>query len=157
MERSSLRELETSLETKKACLRVRVTQLRRQQASARSTAINTAYRRQGPSCLSGGSRGKINGIQHPSADKVSQYWEGVIGVDGDFDTDDPELVGWLRTRTEAPTMGSLRLEPIDEGIWGTVVRKLNSWKGPGRDGFCGFWWKQFARLQSSSGRPFTGC
>ena len=119
-----------------ACFRVRVTQLRRQRASACSTAINTAYQRQGPSCLSGGSRGKTEGIQHPSADEVSQFWEGVIGVDGDFNVYD---ASWAATQTE---LGG-GFEPIDEGIWGIMTRKLNSWKAPGRDGICGFWWKYF--------------
>ena len=47
LEHCSLRELEASLETKKANLRVRVTQLHRLRATARSSAPNTAYHRPG--------------------------------------------------------------------------------------------------------------
>ena len=67
----------------------------------------------------------------------------MIGVVGYFDIIDPALVGRLCTRTEV--LALRRAELIDEGIWGTVVRKLNSWKAPGRDYHCGFWWKQFSQ------------
>ena len=141
LERCSLRELETSLETKKANLRVRVTQLRRLRASARSSSTNTAYRRQGPACLSGGSRGKDQGFQHPSADEVSRFWEGVIGVEGEWDPLDPAILDWAYPGSDAPAPGVV--EPVDGNVWGKVVKKLNSWKAPGRHGICGFWWKQF--------------
>ena len=84
LERCPLRELEASLETQKARLRVRVTQLRRLRANARSKAINAAYRRQGKKCLSSRSS-RPEGVQSPSPEDIRSYWSSVIGVEGHFD------------------------------------------------------------------------
>ena len=135
-EHIDLRELELSLETRKAKLRVRAAQLRRLRATARSSFINSAYRRYGLSCLHKGSGKRTDGIQHPSADAVSKFWESVIGVEGEWDPQDPDLVNWTLEMSDELTPSMV--EPIDGSIWGKVVKKLNSWKAPGRDGICGF-------------------
>ena len=64
-----------SLESRKAKLRVRAAQLRRIRAAARSSFINSAYRRHGVSYLQKGSGRGTDGIQHPAADGVSEFWE----------------------------------------------------------------------------------
>ena len=51
VEHTGLRELEVSLKTWKAKLRVRAAQLPRLHASARSSSINSAYSKHGVSCL----------------------------------------------------------------------------------------------------------
>ena len=140
LEHCFLWELEASLETKKANLRVRATQLRRLRALVQSSSTNTAYCRQGLACLSGGSRGKDEGFQHPSADKVSRFWESVIGVEGDWEPLNPAILDWAYPGSDGPAPGVV--EPIEGNVWGKVVKKLNSWKAPGRDRICGFWWKQ---------------
>ena len=61
-EHTGLRELEVSLETQKAKIRVRAAQLRYFQALARSSFINSAYRRHGPSCLHKGLGSGTDGI-----------------------------------------------------------------------------------------------
>ena len=86
-------------------------------------------------------RSGADGIQHPSTDVVSQFWESVIGIEGDWDPQDPDLVDWDLAMSDEPRPRVV--EPIDGSVWGTVVKKLNSWKAPGRDGICGFWWKHF--------------
>ena len=65
------------LEMPKAHLRVRVTQLRRLRADARSKAINTAYRRQGKECLSSKSSWP-EGVQPQSPKDIKSYcdWGG---------------------------------------------------------------------------------
>lgn len=78
-------KLVSLLETKKACLRVRVTQLRCLQASVKSKTINIAYRRQGLSCLLHGGSGVDRGAEPPSASEVSDYWNSVIGIQGQWD------------------------------------------------------------------------
>ena len=140
-EHTDLRELEVSLETRKTKLRVRAAQLWHLRAAARSSFINSAYRRYGLSCLHKGSGKGTDGIQHPSADAVSKFWESVIGVEGEWDPQDPNLVNWTLEMSDELMLSVV--EPIDGSIWGQVVKKLNSWKAPGRDGICGFWWKYF--------------
>ena len=44
------------------------------------------------------------------------------------------------------------VEPIDGSVWGKVVKKLNSWKAPGRDGICGYCWKNFHQAAVLLGR-----
>ena len=139
-----------SLETKKAKLSVRASQLRRLRASSRSSSINSDYRRHGPSCLSRRPGGGTDGIQHPSADEVSGFWESVIGVEGEWDPQDPDLVDWTLGRMDALTPSMM--EPIDRNIWGKVVKKLNSWKATGRNGMCGFWWKHYHQTAELLGR-----
>ena len=132
---------EVSLETKKAKLKVRTSQLRRLQASARSFSINSDYRRHGPSSLSRGPSGETDGIQHPSLDDISSFWESVIGVEREWDPQDPYLVNWALGMSDTLMLSAVK--PIDGRIWGKVVKKLNSCIAPGHDGICGFWWKRF--------------
>ena len=149
-ERTGLRELEVSLESRKAKLRVRAAQLRRLRAAARSSFINSAYRRHGISCLQKGSGRGTDGIQHPSADAVSGFWESVIGVEGEWDPQDPDLVDWALGMSDEPMPEDVEL--VDGTVWGKVVKKLNSWKAPGRDGICGYWWKHFCQATVPLGR-----
>ena len=51
------------------------------------------------------------------------------------------MVEWAFGMSDDPTPSVA--EPIDRSVWGKVVKKLNSWKAFGRDGICGFWWKNF--------------
>ena len=137
-----MRELQVALATKKARLRVRVTQLRRQRANDKCKAINTAYRQHGPSCLSSMPRGDKVGINHPTADEVSQFWKGVIRVEGDFDSaSDETLAAWILGDSDTPVPRDI--EPVNIEVWGKAMRRVKSWKAPGRDGICGFWWKSF--------------
>jgi len=138
VEHYTIHELVTMLETKKARLRVRVTQLRKLRANAKSRAINTAYRRQGPSCLRSGSGGE-QGVQPPSASRVSDYWNSVIGVQGDWEPNEA-VVSWMFESAAPCPQG---VEPVAPQLWGSVVNRLRSWKAPGRDGICGYWWKSF--------------
>ena len=128
-----MRKLQVALATKKARLRVRVTQLRRQKASEKCKAINTAFRQRGPLCLSSTPRGDKVGINHPTTDEVSQFWKGVIGVEGDYDcASDPTLAAWILGDSDAPVPSGI--EPVNTEVWGTVIRRPKSWKAPGRDG-----------------------
>ena len=95
----------------------------------------------GSKSLHSRSRGAPDGLQHPSQDEVTQFWRSVIGIKGHWDPEDPALAEWAFGRSEAPAPGVV--EPIDVRVWGTVIKRLNSWKAPGRDGICGYWWKQF--------------
>ena len=116
----------------------------------RSSFINSAYRRHGSSCLHQGTRSGTDGIQRPSADVVSQFWESVIGVEGDWHPQDLDLVDWALGMSDEPRPSVV--EHIDGIVWGKVVKKLNSWKAPGRDGICGLWWKHFRQATVFLGR-----
>ena len=135
-------------------LKVRTSQLRRLRASAWSFSINSDYRRHGPSSLSRGPRGETDGIQHPSLDDVSSFWESIIGVEREWDPQDPYLVNWALGMSDTPMPSAV--EPVDGRIWGKVVKKLNSWKARGHDGICGFWWKQFHQAALLLGRAVWG-
>ena len=141
LERSPIGELVSVLEDKKARLRVRVTQMHRLRASARSRSSNAAYRRDGPKSLCSGS-GTDTTIKPPSASEVSEYWSSVIGVGASWDPEDPAVSSWCEAASEA-TIPAIEADSVDLSLWGSVVKKLRSWKAPGRDGICGFWWKNF--------------
>jgi len=116
-----LRELKTPLETQKARLRVRITQLRRLRALAQRRTTNTAYRRQGIGCLSG-KPSRSNGIKPLSAEDVRSFWSGVVGVESHFDLSEPairELCGTYRG-----AFPSAVEDWPDCQLWGLVVRKL---------------------------------
>ena len=89
-----------------------MTQLRQLRASARSTTATITYRRKRPSSLSRISRGSSNGIQHPSTDEVSHFWEGVISVQGEWLHLDTALVEWGYHQMEA------RVPHDVEPVWG---------------------------------------
>ena len=64
----------------------------------------------------------------------------MTGVEVEWDPQDPDLVKWALGMSDEPTLSVV--EPIYGSVWGKV-KKLNSWKAPGQDGICGFWWKNF--------------
>ena len=97
--------------------------------------------RYGPSCLHKGSGSGTDGIQHPPVDVVSELWESMIGVEGEWDPQDPHLVDWALRMSDELTLSVV--EPTEGSVWGKVVKEINSWKTPERDGILGFWWKHF--------------
>ena len=68
----------------------------------------------------------------------------MIGVEGEWDPQDPDLVDWALGMSDEPTPRVV--EPIDGSVW------VNSWKAPGCDGICGFWWKNFHQAAVLLGR-----
>ena len=36
-------------------------------------------------------------------------------------------------------------ETIWETVWNQALKKAQSWKAPGHDGICAFWWKHFPK------------
>ena len=136
--RTSLRELETLLETRKSLLRVRVTQERRLNLSRRRKRLNERYRLLGPQCLEG--HGRTRPTNQPTREEVSEYWGGVIGVSGHFDPEDPAISGWKESLGPIPSSNA---GTVDGSVWKAVLKRTRSWKAPGPDGICAFWWKVF--------------
>ena len=146
VERCSLRELELSVETKKACLRDRVTQLRRLRAAATSFATNTAYHRQGSSCLNGGARGGRNGFKTHLQTRFLTSERARLVRREDRNLSDSTLLDWASTRSEAPVQSVE--EPIDDKSGGTLLRNLTAGKPLGVKKFhqatgrlCGTCWR----------------
>ena len=55
---------------------------------------------------------------------------------------DPAVATWCEEASEA-SIPVVEADSVDHSLWGSVVKKLRSWKAPGRDGICGYWWKNF--------------
>ena len=75
----SLREMEARLETLKGYLRVRSLQLRRLKKTLRRKKLNEQYRRLGPRILEKQNGAFSTVFAQPSADQVTEYWNGVLG------------------------------------------------------------------------------
>ena len=133
-------DLAIQLEQQKVFLKIRVAQLKRIRSNLRHKAMNDKYRRQGPRALEAHGGPSPNVSSQPSADQVTEFWNGVIGVPGRCNLEDPAVVGWQEGMRELP---GPTWEGPDAAVWTSVRKKIASWKAPGRDGLHAFWWKQF--------------
>ncbi len=86
------------------------------------------------------------GVKVPSANQITDFWNGVIGVAGEYD---PAVKTWKR---EKRTIPEVTQEEPDLEIWNMVLRKAKSWRAPGRDGLHAFWYKIFPRACGKSPR-----
>ena len=90
----SLREMEVRLETLKGCLRVRCLQLRRLKKTLKRKKLNEQYRCLGPRILEKRNGASSTVFAQPSADQVTEYWNGVLGVPGTHSLEDPAVRAW---------------------------------------------------------------
>ena len=122
----NLQQLKVQLEQEKARLRVRSLQLRRLRSNQRQRAINDRYRRQGPGALGDGqTSSKVSSI--PTADQITEYWMGVVGVPGTSNLDDPAIVQW---QAEMGGLPDSHWEEPALAVWKCALRKIKSWKAP---------------------------
>lgn len=135
----NLRQLRVKLEELKACLRVRCLQRRRLKLALRRRAANERYRLKGPKSLEEGAT-PSNAPTPPTADQISEYWNGVVGVPGTCDLEDPAIAKWQEEQGDLPEP---TWEEPELAVWKSAVRKSKSWKAPGHDGIYAFWWKNF--------------
>ena len=78
----------------------------------------------------------------PSTDQITEYCNGVLGVPGDYSLEDPAVRRWQEEVRNIPTPA---WEEPDLAVRMSALRNSSSWKAPGRDGLCTFWWKVFHR------------
>ena len=128
-----------SLEEQKARVRVRTLQLRKMRSDLRRRAANACYRRSGARGLSEG-QSESNVPTQQTADQITEYWSGVVGVPGTCDLNDSAVVQW---RAEMDNLPDPTWEEPELRVWKVACRKIKSWNAPGRDGISGFWWKKF--------------
>ena len=142
---SSMRKLRATLETQKSKLRVRAMQVRRLKEQSKRKRLNEAYRQRGPQCLQHQRHGAEDQTNRPSAEEVSEYWQSVIGEPGDYNPEDPAILAWQRSIDVAPEADRSEEEEDQywQSIWQKTLKKARSWKAPGHDGLCAFWWKIF--------------
>lgn len=73
--------------------------------------------------------------EQPMMEEVSEYWEGVNGVPGHFNPEDPAIFGWQESVSEAIPFN---IGTMDESLWKQVlnlkllVEMVHA---------CTFWWK----------------
>ena len=134
----NMQQLKVQLETEKARLRVRSLQLRRLRAARKRRALNDRYRRQGPKVLGDGTASQ--NVRPPAADQISEYWTGVVGVSGSCDLSDAAIAQW---KGEMDGLPEPRWEEPASAVWRCALKKMKSWKAPGRDGIQAYWWKVF--------------
>ena len=131
---------------------MRCLQLRRLKKTLRRKKLNERYRRLGPRVLEKQNGASSNISSLPSDDQIIEYWNGVLGVPGDYALEDPAIRGWQEEVRNIPTPA---WEEPDLAVWMSALRNSSSWKAPGRDGLCAFW---FSIGQTAfCGEPFEMC
>ncbi len=139
--RLGLRELQVQLEKLKGALVVRALQLRRLRKTLRRRSLNKRYTNEGPGVFRKRATPE-NGAQ-PSADQTSKFWNGVVGVPGVCDLKDAAILSWQRGLMGIPEPGEDDLP--DHDSYEKAVRKISSWKAPGRDAIQAFWYKKLPK------------
>lgn len=140
----NLQEMAVQLETEKTCLRVRSLQLRKLRDGVKRKLLNERYRRQGPRALGAGQT-PLNSPTPPTADQITEYWSGVVGVPGTCDLSDPAIRGWQEGMGNLPEP---TWEEPSPAVWRSALRRARSWKAPGPDGVHAFWWKVFPKANA---------
>ena len=138
----NLREMEARLEPQKGFLSVRCHQLRRLKKTLRRKKLNKQYRRLDQRVLEKQNGASSSVFAQLSADQVTEYWNGVLGVSGTYSLEDPAVRAWQEEVRKIPT--STWEEP-DLVVWMSALKNSSSRKAPGRDGLCAFWRKFFHR------------
>lgn len=135
----SLQDLKVLNESHLARLRVRSSQVKRIAKAIRARNASRQFALLGPKSLEPlGSRSRSNQIV-PTSVEIREFWGGVVGVEGDFDEDDPAVQGWTKSFEE--------VEPLqwDDGVmaldWVQTLKKAKNWRSPGPDKIQAFWWK----------------
>ena len=130
-----------SLEKEKACLRIRTLQSRKQQEKEKFRRQNFNYQMYGPLVF---QKHPNTSTLTPSVADVEDFWRGIVGVEGSYDLEDPDVKKW-RTSTV-----NIALD-VDDFIlsddrWKRVLNKTRAWKAPGPDGICAFWYKKLPKV-----------
>lgn len=107
----------------------------------RRKRLNERYRLLRPQCLEGHGR-KTGPTNQPTKEEVSEYWGGIIGVSSHFDPEEPAITGCWEALGPIPSSNA---GTVDGSVWKAVLKRTRSWKAPGPDGICAFWWKVFCQ------------
>ena len=135
----STRRLRLFLETKSTMLKIKTRQLREVKARQRRKKLNERYRLERTKVLGKrAERGKA--APGPTADQVSEYWGGVLGVEGEYDPDNSAITQWLE---ECPDCADGDDMELSEEDYAAVLKRAKNWKAAGRDGIAAYWWKAF--------------
>ena len=138
----TLRGFQEALERQKGILRVKTLQRRRRASRAASKRANADYVKCGPKMLSW-SKGTEEAVPSPTLEEIEEFWKGIVGTTGAYDTRDPAVLGWRRSLVGLKT--SRDRVVVNTKAWKRVLKKMANWKAPGPDGICAFWWKKFPR------------
>ena len=145
----SMTKLRATVETQKSLLKLKCMQLSRQKKVNRARLLNSQYKSLGPKSLQGQGKRDDQETTGPSREELVEFWNGVIGETGDYNPEDPRVRNWERSiQKQVPTEESSsnrEWETTWETVWNKSLRKARSWKAPGHDGLCAFWWKAFPR------------
>ena len=143
---ASMRKLRATLEHQKSLLKVKVMQLRRIMGQRKRQMLNRQYRMLGPKSLDHHRQRDDRNATRPSREALTEFWNSVIGVTGDFNPEDPLVRSWERDMDVPPSEASDdEWNDMWETAWRKSMKKARSWKAPGNDGICAFWWKSFPR------------
>ena len=92
----------------------------------------------GPKSLDEKGAGDEQPGDWPTGEATAKYWEGVIGVLGEYNPADPAILEWQRA------VNLVQLDPEEhdpeywDHAWGVALKKSRCWKVPGHDGICAF-------------------
>ena len=132
---TSLANLQSQLETLKGKLRVTTMQVWHSKARSKRKEVYDRYKSEGPSCLDPDKRGHECRGQPPTSDEVTQFWESVIGVPGEYNLEDPSIVQWK----ESISISSEEGPAVDQLMFKSAIKRSRSWKADGHNGICAYW------------------
>lgn len=141
-----LRQLRVLREQQLALLKIRTHQARQLRKTIRRDEQRFAFETKGPRCLEDGN--PKTDLPCPTADQITEFWSGVVGVTGECDLQDPAYTAW-KEELKADQVGT-----VGEGegatpdwaantVWEAVCKKTRNWRAPGPDAIKAYWWKAF--------------
>lgn len=141
----TMRVLRQLREKQKGILRVKTMQLREKRKRDRRRRETERVAREGPRALAG-DRSRRQTVSQRQANEIGEFWEGIWGSKGSYQPNHPAIVNWRETVSqecaEAVTGGEP--EPLDRNdAWERAIRRQPSWKAPGPDMICAYWYKVF--------------
>lgn len=146
---NNLRELRIILTEEKGLLNVRASQARGLRERLKYEAAQFEFAEKGPKCLEGvGPSPAMTDQKAPSANEISRFWGGLLGVAGEFNLDDPAFKKWKRSAEASVAEEGESWSSVDD-VWEQVLKKAKNWRAPGPDRIKAGWWKLFSSAREA--------
>lgn len=139
----NLRELRVLLTEVKGLLQVRKTQARELRERLKFENLQNDFEMKGPKCLEGRNpRTDTKERKTPTGAEISEFWGGLLGVEGECDLDNPAFTRWVRQTEETVQNRETNWSTVDD-VWEQALKKAKNWRAPGPDKIKVGWWKLF--------------
>jgi len=135
------------IEKHRELLKIKQSQLREAQAKLKERLQRDWFNSGGPNKALAGKCLDNQSIR-PDPAAVEEFWGNLLGVEGQCNKHQESVQRWRTSMTEVPRTPS---PGFDLDLWQRILRKVQAWKAPGRDGIHGFWWKAFPQFSAKVG------